>query len=54
MYKFGREKTPKVKNVERKHIETAINATSTQAFYMEVKFMDAAVDYSRSVDERMN
>jgi len=55
LYKFGRKKKiPKVKNVERKNIETAINATSAQAFYIEVKIMEALVDYSRGVDERMN
>jgi hypothetical protein len=51
---MSKENIPKVKNVERKNIETAIIATSAQAFYIEIKVMDAPVDYSRSVDERMN
>jgi hypothetical protein len=42
------------KNTENKNIETAINATSAPAFYIEVKVMDALVDYSRSVNERIN
>jgi hypothetical protein len=35
VYKFDRKKkTPKVKNVERKNIEGAIDAASAQAFYV--------------------
>jgi uncharacterized protein YcgL (UPF0745 family) len=42
---------PKVKNVKRKNIESVINAILAQTFHVQMKEMDAAVGYSRSVDE---
>ena len=55
MYKFRRKKNPpKVKNVERKNIESSINAASTHAIHIKVKGMNATAYYSRSVGERIN
>ena len=40
--------------VKRKNIESAINAASAQTIHVQVKDMDAAVDYSCSFSERIN
>ncbi len=54
MYKFGRKKkTPNVKHVERKNIESTINSASTRAIHIEVRDIDTTADYSRIVGERM-
>jgi hypothetical protein len=48
------EKTPKVKNVRKKNIESAINVASAQTIHMQVKDMNAAADYSCSISDRIN
>jgi hypothetical protein len=55
MHKFDRnKKTPKVKNVRKKNIESAINVASAQTIHMQVKDMNAAADYSCSISDRIN
>jgi hypothetical protein len=42
-----------IKNVERKNIESIINAPLAHTNHMQMQYIDPSADYSRSVDERV-